>query len=163
MVDDIRREYTVRLPAEQAFATFVDDFSRWWPREYTWSGDVIEWIGPEPRLGGRCFERGPHGFQCDWGRVLAWEPPHRTVFTWQIGFGREPVPDPARASEIEVRFEPADPGSSRFLFEHRGFDRHGAKAADYRAALDSDTGWDLILGRYVQATGRHTGDNGPHQ
>lgn len=63
MVDPIRREYLVPLPAEQAFALFVDDFPSWWPREYTWGGDVLEWIGIEPRPDGRCFERGPHGFQ----------------------------------------------------------------------------------------------------
>lgn len=154
MIEDIRRDYTVPLQAEEAFGTFVGDFSRWWPREDTWGGDALEWIGIEPRVGGRCFERGPHGLQCDWGRVVAWEPPHRLVFTWQIGFGREPVPESTRASEIEVRFEPADPGSSRLLFEHRGIDRHGAQAADYRAALDSDEGWDLILGRYLDLAGR---------
>lgn len=111
MIEDIRRDYTVPLQAEEAFGTFV-------------------------------------------GRVVAWEPPHRLVFTWQIGFGREPVPESTRASEIEVRFEPADPGSSRLLFEHRGIDRHGAQAADYRAALDPDEGWDLILGRYLDLAGR---------
>lgn len=115
---------------------------------------MLEWIGIEPRPDGRCFERGPHGFQCDWGRVVAWEPGRRVVFTWQIGFGRDPVPDPARASEIEVRFESAGEATSRLLFEHRALERHGANAEDYRAALDSDEGWSYILGRYLLAATR---------
>ncbi len=42
MIEDIRRDYTVPLQAEEAFGTFVGDFSRWWPREDTWGGDALE-------------------------------------------------------------------------------------------------------------------------
>jgi uncharacterized protein YndB with AHSA1/START domain len=140
----IRHAVSVPVPPERAFVAFVEELGAWWPREYTWSGDVLERIGMEPREGGLCTELGPHGFRCDWGRVLAYEPPHRLVFTWQIGPSREPVPDPARATEVEVRF-----GDGRVELEHRGFDRPGAGGEDYRAGLASDQGWPYMLGRYA--------------
>lgn len=81
---------TVAAPRERAFAVFTDGLATWWPREYTWARDVLETIAIEPREGGRCYERGPHNFQCDWGRVLAWNPPHQLVISWQISPRREP-------------------------------------------------------------------------
>ena len=144
--DATRHELTVEAPPERAFARFAEELGAWWPREYTWSGDALEAIGIEPREGGMCFERGPHGFRCDWGRMLAWEPPDRLVFTWQIGPSREPVPDPARASEVEVRFAPAAEGT-RVTLEHRDFARHGDAGPGYRDALGSEQGWPYMLAR----------------
>lgn len=150
-MEPIVRSFEVATRPEQAFDVFVDGFGDWWPRAYTWSQDVLETIAIEPHEGGRCFERGPHGFECDWGRVLVCDPPHRLAFTWQIGPGREPVPNPARASEVEVRFDADGERGGRVRFEHRGFERHGEDGEGYRAALDSPEGWDLILGRYREA------------
>jgi uncharacterized protein YndB with AHSA1/START domain len=144
----IQRSFIVPAPPDAAFRTFAEDFSHWWPAEYTWSGPVLEWIGLEPRAGGACFERGPHGFRCDFGRVLRWEPPHLLTFSWQIDPNRTPQPDPEKASEIEVRFVEEPAGGTRVEFEHRGFDRHGEGAEGYRAAMDSSQGWDYILDRY---------------
>lgn len=142
---------TVPAPAERAFAIFTEGLASWWPAEYTWSQDVLATIAIEPGEEGRCFERGPHHFECDWGRVLAWEPPRRLVFTWQISPRREPQPNPLKASEIEIRFEPEGPSATRVEFEHRFFDRHGEGWAEYRAALESPQGWSYILDRYVKA------------
>jgi uncharacterized protein YndB with AHSA1/START domain len=144
-MEPIQHTVEVPLPPERAFARFVEQLGEWWPAEYTWSQDVLEAIGIEPRAGGMCFERGPHGFRCDWGRVVAFEPPERLVFTWQIGPSREPVPDDRRASEVELRFD----GATRVQLEHRGFERHGDAAEAYRAALASDQGWPYILVRYA--------------
>ncbi|HET8726192.1 MAG TPA: SRPBCC domain-containing protein, partial [Alphaproteobacteria bacterium] len=83
--------------------------------------------------------------------VLAWEPPHRLVLAWQISPRREPEPDPARASEVEVRFASEGPSVTRVAFEHRGFANHGADADGYRAGLDSAQGWTFILDRYAAA------------
>lgn len=147
----ISHTVTVELPLEAAFARFVDDLGDWWPREYTWSGDVLEEIGIEPRQGGMCFERGPHGFRCDWGRILAFEAPHRLVLSWQIGPRREPVPDPGRASEVEIRFTEGDGRTTHLELRHHAFDRHGEEGAGYSAALGSERGWPYILGRYADA------------
>jgi uncharacterized protein YndB with AHSA1/START domain len=138
-----------------AFDLFAAEMQTWWPREYTWSGPVLDRIGIEPKAGGFCFERGPHGFRCDWGRVQVWDPPRRLIFTWQVGPHREPVPDPGRASEVEARFI-ADAGATRLELEHRGFERHGESGAAYRQALASPQGWPHILQRLVEAASRAT-------
>lgn len=147
----IRLSMTVPASPDHAFAIFTKGLVSWWPAEYTWSQEVLEILAIEPGQGGHCFEQGPHGFRCDWGRVLVWEPPHRLVFTWQISPKREPEPNPARASEVEVRFVAEGPSHTRVEFEHRHFDRHGEGGVEYRAALGSPQGWSYILDRYVKA------------
>ena len=154
MADAARSSVTVPRSPERAFVAFVDGFVEWWPPEYTWSGQRLEAIGIEPRMGGLCSELGPHGFRLDWGRVLAWEPPSRLVLAWQIGPTRVPEPDPDRASEVEVRFEPDGGDGTRVELVHRGFERHGDGAEAYRAAMDSEQGWELILGRYAERASR---------
>jgi uncharacterized protein YndB with AHSA1/START domain len=151
--EPIRHATTVPGPPERAFVAFAEGFPRWWPREYTWSQESLDRIAIEPRVGGRCFERGPHGFECDWGRVLAWEPPHRLVFSWQIGPDRAPVPNPAKAGEVEVRFLAEGGSVTRVELEHRGLARHGEGAAAYREAMGSPQGWPLILDRFAGTVG----------
>ena len=151
MDETIRHTVTVPLEPAAAFRLFSEQLDRCWPREYTWGQDVVEAIGIEPRVGGLCFERGPHGFRCDWGRVLTWNPPHRVAFTWQISPRREPVPDPARASVVELLFEDSGAGATQLSLEHRAFERHGSEAAEYRAALASPQGWPYILRRFAAA------------
>ncbi len=146
--EPIRVAATVPLPADQAFPAFAD-LARWWPRQYTWAADTLEDIGLEPREGGLCYERGPHGFTCHWGRVLAWEPPTRLLITWQIAPDRVPQPNPAKASEVEVRFRPADPSGTRVELEHRALARHGDAVGAYRQAMASPQGWPLILDRFA--------------
>lgn len=143
---------TIPASAERAsYAVFAEEFASWYPSEYTWSQDVLETIGMEGREGGRCFECGPEGFWIDWGRVLAWNPPDRLLFSWQISPRREPAPDPKKASVVELRFHEEGPQSTRVEFEHRDFSRHGEDAEGYREALGSEQGWPYILGRYSAA------------
>lgn len=146
--DSVRSSVRVPLSVERAFALFTRDLTSWWPKEYTWAGEVLETIAIESRQGGRCFERGPHGFQCDWGRVLAWEPPRRLVLAWQISPAREPEPNPAKASEVEISFQPEGPDATRVDLEHREFARHGQKGSIYCEAMGSPQGWPYILERY---------------
>jgi uncharacterized protein YndB with AHSA1/START domain len=140
---------TVPLPPDRAFARFTEGMADWWPPEYTWAQQALDAITIEPAEGGRCYERGPYGFSCDWGRVVACEPPARLVFTWQISPQRVPQPDPARASEVEVRFAAEGPGATRVELEHRHFERHGEGADAYRAAMTSRHGWPLLLERFA--------------
>lgn len=146
MTDDaIRHSVTVPAGAERAFAVFTERMAEWWPRAYTWSEAALEHVGMEPRTGGRWYERDAAGTERVWGTVRAWDPPHGVVLSWGIAPDRAPEPDPAHASEIEVRFRPGDGGTSVEL-EHREFARHGEDvAADYRAGMDSPAGWPTIL------------------
>jgi len=149
--DSIHVREEVPVAPGEAFHLFAEGLGGWWPREYTWSGECLESIAIEPFAGGRCYERGPQGFQCDWGRVLTWDPPRRLAFTWQIGPHRAPEPDPAKAGEVEVTFKPA-PGATAVELEHRGFERVDG-GDSYRDALASDQGWPYILGRYAAVVG----------
>jgi uncharacterized protein YndB with AHSA1/START domain len=95
---------TVDAPIEPTFRVFTDSFGSWWPAEYHIGQAEMATAILEPRAGGRWYEQGVDGSECDWGRVVAWEPPHRLVVTWQINGHWQYDPDPERASEIEVRF-----------------------------------------------------------
>ena len=141
----------VALPAPAAFDAFTARFADWWPPEYTWSGDALQAIAIAAGVGGLCSEHGPHGFRCDWGRVLAWEPPERLAFTWQIGPHREPVPDPAGASEVAVTFVDGEDGRCRVELVHAGFARHGPEGGPYRDMMASEQGWPYILGQFAEA------------
>ncbi|MEV6373980.1 SRPBCC family protein [Micromonospora musae] len=144
----LRCSLLISAPSERAFAVFAGALTDWWVREYTWSGpEALSELGMEPWAGGMLYEIGPYGFRADWGRVLTWDPPRRLVFTWQIGPDRVPVPDPARASEVEVVFLTEAPEQTRVELEHRHFDRHGEAAEGYRQALTA--GWHELLSRYV--------------
>ena len=139
------------LPTAPAFDRFTRELHTWWPREYTWSQDVLQDIGIEPRLDGLCFEIGPHGFRCDWGRVLEWDPPSHLRLAWQISPRREPVPDPRQASSVVVSFAPDTSQRTRVVLVHEAFDRHGAAGPEYRAAMASSQGWPFILHRFLEA------------
>jgi uncharacterized protein YndB with AHSA1/START domain len=141
---------TVPFPPERAFTLFTEGMTSWWPPEYTWAQATLEQIAIEPHEGGHCFERGPHGFRCDWGRVVTCEPPARIAFTWQITAQRVPQPDASRASLVEVRFTP-DGDGTRVELAHRHFSRHGEGADSYEAAMSSPQGWPYLLERFAAA------------
>lgn len=135
---------TLAVPVERAFAVFTGSVDAWWPHQFhIGQADVAE-VVLEPRVGGRWFERGVDGSECDWGRVLVWEPPHRLLFTWQINGSWQFDPDLAKASEIEARFTAAGPQESVVRVEHRYFERlDGGQAIN--GAIDGGGGWKLLL------------------
>lgn len=142
---DVRWQRNIGVGAEGAFRAFTADFGRWWPMEYTWSGSALVSIGIEPGAGGMCYEFGPHGFRCDWGRVRLWHVPRRLVFSWQIGPDRVPIPDSDKAGEVDVRFHEGGDMS----LHHTGFERYGSDAERYRKAMASDAGWPFMLTRFA--------------
>ena len=149
----IRRTVTVNADVEKAFVVFTESFASWWPAHHInpngYAGAYIE-----PRLGGRWFERAPDGSECDWGQVLAWEPPHLVRLSWQLNGEWEYDADPARASEVEVRFTAEGPAITRVDLVHGKFERaaHAEKLAE---GVGGEAGWNGILRRYTdQVDGR---------
>lgn len=152
-VPPITLSLEVPLPIAAAFELFCD-LAAWWPREYTWSGESLAFIGMDRRAGGKCYEVGPNDLRLDWAHLLAFEPYTRLAFTWNIGPNRVPVPDPAQASEVEVRFFPAGEHRTRIETAHRAFEHHGEEGAAYREALALAQGWPYMLQRYRDAAAR---------
>jgi uncharacterized protein YndB with AHSA1/START domain len=153
-VASIRHEVTVDAPPGDAFAAFTDGIGTWWPAELTWSGRLLERVAIEPRSGGFCYEIGSGGMRLDWGRVAAWEPPSRLSFSWQVGPDRVPEVNPARASQVEVRFEAIGTDRTRVSVVHDGWERHGEAAAAYREQFDRAGTWPRILDAYAQVVQR---------
>jgi uncharacterized protein YndB with AHSA1/START domain len=145
----VRRELTVPISAQQAFTLFTEGYNSWWIGHHIGSADLAE-VVLEPRVGGRWYERGVDGSECDWGRVLVFEPPTRLVVTWQINAKWEYDPDPDHASEVEVRFTEEN-GQTKISFEHRHLERLGADAEDLAKQVAAPNGWSGILDLYVEA------------
>jgi len=151
-VPDLSRTIAVAVPVDRAFGVFTDSIGVWWPYGIG-DFDKVQVI-LEPREGGRWYERDMDGSEWDWGRVLAWAPPHRLVVTWQVNGRWQYDPDPARASEIEVRFTADGPARTRVDLAHRGLDRLAGGQNIYDAVSEdgSGLGWSAALELFANAT-----------
>ncbi len=150
----IHTQVVVDAPIERAFRVFTEDFDRIKPREHNMLGVEIAETVFEPRAGGRVFDRGVDGSEFQWARVLAFEPPDRVVFSWDISPQWQIESDTAKTSEVEVRFIAEGPERTRVELEHRHLDRHGEGWPSMRAAVDGDGGWPLYLQRYAALISR---------
>jgi uncharacterized protein YndB with AHSA1/START domain len=150
----VRTSITVEAPIERAFSVFTEDFDRIKPREHNMLAvDIAETVF-EPREGGHIYDRGVDGSECRWARVLAYEPPNRVVFSWDISPHWQVETDLGKTSEVEVRFIAEAPERTRVELEHRHLDRHGAGWEGARAGVESGDGWPLYLRRFAdQVTG----------
>ena len=145
----VRRQIVVDAPRETAFAVFTERFGDFKPAEHNLLGSPIAETVFEPRVGGHIYDRSVDGSECRWARVLAFEPPHRVVFSWDIGPTWQLETDPENASEVEVRFIAETPDRTRVELEHRHIDRHGPGWESLADAIGHDQGWPLYLERYA--------------
>jgi uncharacterized protein YndB with AHSA1/START domain len=145
----VQRSIVVDVPPDRAFKVFTEDMASWWPPEHHLLAAPLAEMVFEPVVGGAIYDRGTDGTECRWARVLAYDPPHRVVFAWSISLEWQLETDPARASEVEVRFVPEGPERTRVELEHRHLDRHGDGWEQMRDAVGSDGGWPLGLGRFA--------------
>jgi uncharacterized protein YndB with AHSA1/START domain len=145
----VRTQIVVEAPLERAFRVFTEDFDKIKPREHNMLAvDIAETVF-EPRVGGHIFDRGVDGSECRWARVLAYEPPDRVVFSWDISPQFQIENDLEKTSEVEVRFISETAQRTRVELEHRHLDRHGGGWEGEREAVAGEGGWPLYLQRFA--------------
>jgi uncharacterized protein YndB with AHSA1/START domain len=143
-IASVRKEIVIETSQAHAFRVFTEEHGAWWPlATHHIAAQPAETAIIEPRAGGRWFERAADGTECQWGRVLTWDPPARLVLAWQIGANWQY--DDTLLTEVEVRFVAMGPAKTRVELEHRQLDRFGAGAEELRRAFESDGGWTGIL------------------
>jgi len=145
----VRRSVVVPASQERAFEVFTARFGDFKPKEHNLLDSPIVATVFEPRVGGHIYDRAEDGTECRWARVLVFEPPHRVVFSWDIGPTWQLEPSEANASEVEVTFVPDGEGRTRVELEHRNIDRHGPGWESVADGVRGDGGWPLYLGRYA--------------
>ena len=146
----IRTEVVVEAPVKRAFRVFTEDFDRIKPREHNMLEVEIAETVFEPREGGRVYDRGVDGSECQWARVLAYEPPDRVVFSWDINPHWQIETELERTSEVEVRFISETPERTRVELEHRNLERHGEGWERMRDAVGSPDGWQSGLAMFAR-------------
>ena len=140
----LTKAVTVDLPVEEAFRLYTEGVATWWPYStHSVEGENVETVVFEAGDGGRIYERAKSGEEHVWGTVLAWDPPSRIVHSWHPGRAAD------SAQEVEITFEPVDSGT-RVELVHTGWEKIGGRAA--QTFSNYDTGWDFVLGKYVERT-----------
>jgi uncharacterized protein YndB with AHSA1/START domain len=145
----VRRQIIVDATIEKAFAVFTKRFGDFKPPEHNLLAAPIAETVFEPRVGGHIYDRATDGSECRWARVLAYEPPDRVVFSWDISPQWQLESDPENASEVEVRFIAEGPERTRVELEHSNIDRHGPGWQAVAEGVGDDAGWPLYLSRYA--------------
>jgi uncharacterized protein YndB with AHSA1/START domain len=140
-ISPLVKTVVVPVGVERAFEAFTAETSAWWP---LFSHSVGEAAASEVRMegavGGRIVEYGTEGELATWGTVSDWDPPATVGFSWHPGG------DPAEAGQVTVTFTSTGDGTEVQLV-HSGWERRGDGS---RARLSYDTGWDYVLGKYVE-------------
>ena len=148
----VRRTITVKAPIERAFQVFTDGFDTWWPRtHHIGTAEMAEAV-LEPWQDGRWFERGVDGSECEWGRVLAWDPPRLVAVSWHLDSAFQYDPDPTRSSRVDVRFSASDEVTTVVELEHSNLDRHGPGWEKLYEGVSSPGGWGTLLDRFAESS-----------
>jgi uncharacterized protein YndB with AHSA1/START domain len=148
-----RHSIVVEAPIERAFSVFTDGFGTFKPREHNMLQVEIAETVFETHVGGNIYDRGVDGSECRWARVLAYEPPDRVVFSWDISPQWQIETDLDKTSEVEVRFIAEASDRTRVELEHRNLDRHGPGWEAERDGVAGDGGWPLYLERFAEQAG----------
>jgi len=146
----VKKSITVNASVEHSFAVFTEGYDTWWPRSHHIGKSPMAKAVIETYRGGRCYTTQVDGSECDWGRILEWDPPNRLLIAWQISAEWGYEPDLAKSSEVEITFTPTAEGGTRVDLEHRGFERMGAGGATMRTGVDSPGGWETLLQLFAE-------------
>ena len=145
----VHLELVVAAPLERAFTVFTERFGDIKPPEHNLLTAPIAETVLEPRVGGHIVDRAVDGSECRWARILAYDPPNRIVFSWDISPRWQLETDADLTSEVEVRFVAETPQRTRVELEHRHLDRHGPGWEAVTSGVDGPEGWPLYLDRYA--------------
>jgi uncharacterized protein YndB with AHSA1/START domain len=144
----VRCEIVVEAPVERAFHAFTHEMADWWnPDHHILEGELAEMV-IEPRVGGHIYDKGTDGSECRWATVLAYDPPHRFAFSWNITTDWKLETHPERTSEVEITFTP-EGDYTRVQLEHRHIERHGEGWEEMGEAVGSPGGWPAGLERFA--------------
>jgi uncharacterized protein YndB with AHSA1/START domain len=157
--NSVRKVVHVQAPPVIAWRVFTEQMGTWWPLENYKIGKAkaVDAI-IEPRVGGRWYERGEDGSTCDWGSVLAWQPPARLVLSWDIT--ADWLYDASLKTEIELRFVADGRNATRVELEHRRLDRYGARRDEMRRIFDTEGDWGRVLEGFARVAAGRTGVQG---
>ena len=150
-VEPVKKQIIVNVAPERAFRVFTAGIDRWWPREHHIGKSPLKRAVLEEQPGGRWYAVSEDGSECEVGKVLRWEPPHRLLLAWQITADWQYDPD--FVTEVEVTFTAQGPNQTRVDLEHRDLERYGDKAAAFRTAVDSAGGWTKIIDEFGKIAG----------
>lgn len=145
----VRKTLMVNAPQAHVFETFTTNIDTWWPRDHHIGGKDPFTAIIEPRAGGRWYERAHDGSECQWGHVIAWEPPKRVVLAWEINAQWQY--ERGLGTEVEVQFLKEGPEKTRVVLEHRKLQRYGDKAEAMRAMFEADGAWISTLRALAKA------------
>ena len=137
MLDPIVKTIEVPCTQEQAFNTFVDQVSSWWPLDKNsvsaMQGEVAKNVTIEARPGGKVFEIGHDDTEHRWGTVTEYQPHELITIDWHIGLPQE------NASEVCVRFTVVSANKTKVELRHSRWEAFGEKAESMRSGYDQ--GW----------------------
>ena len=140
------KSVTVPCPPARAFRLSTEGMGTWWLSSHSVSKSGQDKVVMEPVTGGAWYEIGKEGERCEWGRLLAWEPPARLVLDWQLSAAF--ALDPDLHTEVEVTFTPEGTGT-RVRLEHRKLENYGAAAGQIAQVFDSPNGWGGLLAAFA--------------
>jgi uncharacterized protein YndB with AHSA1/START domain len=149
--DVVKRSVVVNAPIEHAFKVFTERFDLWWPREHHIGKADLKTAIIEPKAGGRFYEKGVDGSECEWGTVLEFTPPSRVALAWHLDPSWSYDPNPERASEVEVTFVDRGGEKSRVELTHSKFSRHGDGWEKVRDGVGGERRWRMIIERFAAA------------
>jgi uncharacterized protein YndB with AHSA1/START domain len=139
----------VNASQQRAFDVFTHDFGAFKPAEHNLLAVPIAETVVETHVGGHITDRGADGSECAWATVLAYDPPDRFVFSWNISPLWQIETDTDKRSEVEVTFTDLGGDRTRVDINHRHLDRHGQGWEGVREGVSTDEGWPLYLQRYA--------------
>lgn len=142
----VKRSVHVPVQPARAFEIFTRHAHEWWNPATTANAtkSPIASIVIEPSVDGRWYERGADGSECEWARVLEYEPPSRLRVDWH--------PDGV-STTLEICFENPAPRRTDVTLVHQGFEGFGDKAQRMRELHDQV--WGDVLERFATFVQEH--------